>query len=91
MRLGLILSFLPDANGGCNTEEMRCDTHQNHIRAVLQWLILPTNKVLHLGRNIGAKWLDCHQVSAEEIRRMGQWNQSIYDKSYSSKPPNGCY
>ena len=43
---------------------------------------LPANKVLHLGRNIGAKWLDCVEVDAAEVKRMGQWNQSIYEKAY---------
>ena len=45
------------------------------------------NKVLHLGRNIGTKYLDIMEVDAAEVKRMGQWNQSIYEKSYSSKLP----
>jgi len=52
-----------------------------------QRLNLPLNKLCHLGRNIGAKWLDLLEVDAEEIRRMGQWNCNVYDNSYSSKLP----
>jgi Centromere DNA-binding protein complex CBF3 subunit, domain 2 len=84
------IKFLVDANGGDNTKEMTCDTYATHIKTILQKLGLPTNKVLHLGRNIGAKWLDVQEINAEEIRRMGQWNQTIYDKSYSSKLPMGA-
>jgi Centromere DNA-binding protein complex CBF3 subunit, domain 2 len=40
-----------------------------------------------MGRNYGAKALDLMEVASEDIRRMGQWNNSIVDNSYSSKLP----
>jgi Centromere DNA-binding protein complex CBF3 subunit, domain 2 len=81
------IKFLVDINGSDNTKEMCSDTYSDHVRKVLQRLNLPTNKLCHLGRNVGSKWLDLMEVDAEEIRRMGQWNNTVYDNSYSSKLP----
>ena len=83
------IKFLADVNGpSSNTkEEMKSDTYGDKVKQHLETLGLPMNKVLHLGRNIGTKYLDIMEVDAAEVKRMGQWNQSIYDKSYSSKLP----
>ena len=83
------IKFLADVQGpSTNTkEEMRADTYGDKIKTILESLGLPMNKVLHLGRNIGAKYLDLMEVDVNEVKRMGQWNQSIYEKSYSSKLP----
>jgi hypothetical protein len=67
--------------------EMKSDSYSKHIKSVLHRLNLPTNKLLHLGRNAGTKALDLMEVSSEDIRRMGQWNNSVVDNSYSSKLP----
>jgi hypothetical protein len=40
------------------------------VKRNLQRLNLPTNKLCHLGRNVGSKYLDLMEVDAEEIRRM---------------------
>ena len=81
------IKFLVDVNGGDNTQEMSSDTYSAHVKRNLQRLNLPTNKLCHLGRNVGSKYLDLMEVDAEEIRRMGQWNCTVYDNSYSSKLP----
>ena len=81
------IKFLVDVNGGDNTQEMSSDTYSAHVKRNLQRLNLPTNKLCHLGCNVGSKYLDLMEVDAEEIRRMGQWNCTVYDNSYSSKLP----
>ena len=83
------IKFLADVNGvGCNTkDEMKSDTYGDKVRQHLKALSLPMNKVLHLGGNVGTRTLDCMEVDVAEIKRMGQWNQSIYKKAYSSKLP----
>jgi hypothetical protein len=81
------IKFLVDINSSDNTKEMSSDTYSEHVKSVLRRLNLPTNKLCHLGRNVGSKWLDLMEVCAEEIRRMGQWNCTVYDNSYSSKLP----
>lgn len=77
--------FLIDSNATNETVEMASDTHADHIKTVLTPLHLPQNKILHLGRNVGTKALDCDDVDKQEIRRMGQWNQTVHDESHSSK------
>ena len=83
------IKFLADVNGtASNTkDEMKSDTYGEKVKDHLRTLGLPMNKVLHLGRNIGAKTLDLMEVDVNEVKRMGQWNQSIYEKAYSSKLP----
>ena len=66
---------------------MTSDSYGDKVKEHLEKLGLPMNKILHLGRNIGTKCLDVMEVDAAEVKRMGQWNQSIYDKAYSSKLP----
>lgn len=81
------IKFLVDISGTDNTVEMSNDSYSEHIKSVLQRLQLPTNKLLHLGRNLGSKTLELLEVESEEIRRMGQWNPSVFDNSYSCKLP----
>ena len=83
------IKFLADVNGpnSHTKDEMKSDTYGDKVKQHLERLGLPMNKVLHLGRNIGTKYLDIMEVDAAEVKRMGQWNQSIYEKSYSSKLP----
>lgn len=72
-----------------NKKEMLNDGYGKHIKKVLQMLSLSCEAILHLGRKIGSKILDLLEEESEAIRRMGQWNNSIFDNSYSSKLPLG--
>jgi Centromere DNA-binding protein complex CBF3 subunit, domain 2 len=65
------------------------DSYGDHISKILQRLGLPMNKLLHIGRNIGAKILELLEEEDEAIRKMGQWNPSVFDNSYSAKLPIG--
>lgn len=71
------------------TKEMNNDSYGKHIKRVLLKLMIHCPKLLHLGRNLGAKLLELLEEDMEEIRRMGQWNPSMFDRSYSSKIPLG--
>jgi hypothetical protein len=81
--------ILADINGCDRSNEMRNDSYGDHIKSVLSRLKLNCNKVLHLGRNLGAKFLEFLEAEADEIRRMGQWSPSMFDTSYSTKLPMG--
>jgi hypothetical protein len=81
------IKFLVDINTLDNQKELKSNTYGKHVKSIVQCLRLPTNKILHLGRNVGTKMLDFDEVHEGEIHRMGQWNQSVYDESYSSKLP----
>lgn len=56
---------------------------------VLVKLQLSSEKILHLGRKLGPKILELLNETSEDIRRMGNWNPSIFDKCYSTKLPQG--
>jgi Centromere DNA-binding protein complex CBF3 subunit, domain 2 len=83
------IKILADINGCDRSNEMRNDSYGDHIKSVLSRLKLNCNKVLHLGRNLGAKFLEFLEAEADEIRRMGQWSPSMFDTSYSTKLPMG--
>jgi Centromere DNA-binding protein complex CBF3 subunit, domain 2 len=70
------------------TKPMQNDSYAKHIIwLVLKRLKMAICKLLHLGRNVGAKLLELMEEEDEAIRRMGQWNPSIFDNSYSVKLP----
>ena len=79
--------FLVDASCTDTEKELTNDGYGDALREILVTLRLPTTKILHLGRNAGTKQMDCDKVDEGEVQKMGQWNQSIYDQSYSSKLP----
>ncbi|CAB9515272.1 short chain dehydrogenase [Seminavis robusta] len=54
---------------------------------MLKDLNLSCAKILHLGRNLGAKYLEMGMTDAELIRQMGQWANGVFDNSYSTKLP----
>ena len=83
------IKLLIDINGSNTTKEMKNDSYARHIRRILKMLQIICDKLLHLGRNLGSKILDMLEEEMEEIRRMGQWNPSVFDNSYSSKIPLG--
>jgi Centromere DNA-binding protein complex CBF3 subunit, domain 2 len=83
------IKLLSDVYSDDHSKEMTNDSYAKHVRKVLARLGLPSNKLLHLGRNIGARILDLLNEEDEAIRKMGQWNPSMYDTSYSSKLPMG--
>jgi len=83
------VKLLADIHAPDKTKEMGSDSYGHHISSILHHLGLPVNKLLHLGSNVGARILDLLEEEDEAIRKMGQWNPSVYDTSYSSKLPMG--
>ena len=75
--------------GERNTKEMVKDTYGDAISKVLKRLGLPDNKRCHLGKVTGSKLLEFLEEDDESIRKMGQWNPSVFDNSYSAKLPMG--
>ena len=75
--------------GDRNTKEMVKDSYGDTISKVLKKLGLPACKLLHFGRQQGSKMLAFLEETDEAIRKMGQWNPSVFDNSYSAKLPMG--
>ena len=83
------IKFLIDLNSNDTTKEMSNDSYGKHMKKVLKKLCIVCNKLLHLGRHVGARLLELLEEESEEIRRMGQWNPSMQDNHYSAKLPMG--
>jgi hypothetical protein len=73
--------------GGCYDKMMKNDSYGKAIKQVLSALGINAYHIVHLGRNLGAKLLEMLDEESEEIRKMGNWNPSIQDTSYSTKLP----
>ena len=84
------IKLLVDVFGrGSKSESMRNDSYGKILKKILLRLSLSCDKLLHLGRGLGAKLLELLNEEIEEIRRMGWWNMGVYDNSYSGKIPLG--
>ena len=83
------IKFLIDLQANDFTKEMNNDSYSKHMKTVLKKLKIVCNKLLHLGRHVGARLLELLEEESEEIRRMGQWNPSMQDNHYSAKLPMG--
>jgi hypothetical protein len=73
--------------GGDYDKSMKNDSYGKAIKQVLLTLGILAYHIVHLGRNLGAKLLEMLEEESEEIRKMGNWNPSIQDASYSTKLP----
>lgn len=83
------VKVLVDVQAPDYKKELSKDTYGKHIGTILSRLKISCSKLCHLGRNLGARILEMLEEESEEIRRMGQWNPSIFDNSYSAKLPLG--
>jgi hypothetical protein len=81
------IKLLVDSNGFQETEIMSSHCFAKKLGEVLCKLQLSGEKILHLGRKLGPKILELLNENSEDIRRMGNWNPSIFDKCYSTKVP----
>ncbi|KAG7371290.1 centromere DNA-binding like protein [Nitzschia inconspicua] len=72
----------------CDHTSVMCnDSYKDKMKAVMSKLKLPMGKLLHLDRNVGPEILKFLQAESEDIQKMGNWNPSIHDSSYSTKLP----
>ena len=83
------VKVLVDVQSNDFKKEMSKDTYSRHILSILRRLKISCRKLCHLGRNLGARILEMLEEESEAIRRMGQWNPSIFDNSYSARLPLG--
>ena len=73
---------------GCDyTVPMKTNTYARAMKSILSELVVVVTHYAHLGRQLGAKILEMLEIESEEIRRLGNWNPSIQDSSYSTKLP----
>jgi hypothetical protein len=66
---------------------MGSDTYANAIKRLCNDLMIASNHWLHLGRQLGAKILEFLEELNKEIRKLGNWDPSIQETSYSTKLP----
>ena len=69
------------------TKPMKTNTYARAMKSVLDELGIVVTHFAHLGRQLGAKILEMLEIESEEIRRLGNWNPSQQDSSYSTKLP----
>lgn len=69
------------------TVPMTTNTYARAVKSVLEELAVVVTHFAHLGRQLGAKILEMLEIESEEIRRLGNWNPSMQDSSYSTKLP----
>ena len=69
------------------TKPMTTNTYAKAMAQVLKSLGIIKTHLSHIGRVLGTKILEMLEVESEEIRRLGNWNPSIQDNSYSTKLP----
>jgi hypothetical protein len=66
---------------------MSNDTYAKAIKKVCANLIIPSKHWLHLGRQLGATFLEFLEELCEEIRNLGNWDLKIQESSYSTELP----
>ena len=81
------IKLLVDVHSKDNCSTLKKDSYSKKIRSILQELGLSYNKLVHLGRKLGAHMLDFLEELKEEKQLMGQWNPDVIDNHYSSKIP----
>ena len=81
------IKLLIDIQGTQNTKEMKNRSFSEAIKMVLLCLGIAALKLVHLGRNLGAKLLEMLEVESRAIQTMGNWNPSMQDACYSTKLP----
>jgi hypothetical protein len=81
------IKLLIDIQGTQNTKEMKNRSFSEAIKLVLLFLGIAALKLVHLGRNLGAKLLEMLEVESRAIQTMGNWNPSMQDACYSTKLP----
>jgi hypothetical protein len=70
-----------------HSKPMANNTYADAIKATLKSLNIPSNHWVHLGRTLGPKILELLEEESDDIRRLGNWNPSIQESSYSIKLP----
>jgi hypothetical protein len=67
--------------------EMSDNSYSTAMKSVLEKLKIPSSHWLHIGRVLGPKFLEQLELEADEIRRLGNWAQTVQELCYSGKIP----
>jgi hypothetical protein len=81
------IKLLVDLNGGEFKTSMNNRSYADAIKDILVFLGIAATKLLHLGRNLGAKLLEMLEEENSAIQTMGNWNPSMQSSCYSTKLP----
>ena len=81
------IKLLVDVHGKDFCSTLKKDSYSKKLHSILQELGLSYNKLVRLGRKLGAHMLDFVEEMKEEKQLMGQWNPDVIDNHYSSKIP----
>ena len=81
------IKLLVDIHTKDNTTVLKKDSYSKKLREILKELGLSYNKLVHLGRKLGAHMLDFLEEFKEDKQLMGQWSPDVVDNHYSSKLP----
>jgi hypothetical protein len=69
--------------------KMNKERRKMRWKMMMKEMMMSWFKKCHLGRVQGSKTLEFLEENDEAIRKMGLWNPSVFDNSYSSKLPMG--
>jgi hypothetical protein len=83
------IKVLVNCHGGDPRKQMGGDAYTKQLKEMLKDLGIVCKKYKHLGRHLGARFLELLEAEMEEIRALGNWNPSIQEKHYSGKMPMG--
>jgi hypothetical protein len=82
------IKLLVDVTSGDTTAMLKNGSYARKLKEILTHLGLPVSILVHLGRKIGPKVLDCLEEESQDIERLGNWNHGIMmNTTYSSKLP----
>lgn len=81
------IKLIVDVSSPDKTKGMKNDSYAQKLKSVLSRLNLPVSILVHLGRKLAPKLLDCFEEESKDIERLGNWNPSLMDSTYSSKLP----
>ena len=81
------IKLLVDLQGFDNTKSLKNRSYAEAVKMVLDFLGIPASKLVHLGRNLGAKLLEMLEEEIRLIESLGNWNPSMQGSCYSTKLP----
>jgi hypothetical protein len=81
------IKLLVDLQGFDNKKSLKNQLYAKAVKTVLDYLGIPASKLVHLGRNLGAKLLEMLEEEIQLIETLGNWNPSMQGSCYLTKLP----
>jgi hypothetical protein len=79
------IKFFVDLQGFDHTKSLKNRLYAKAIKMALDYLGIPASKLVHLGRNLGAKMLEMLEEEIRLIESLGNCNPSMQGSCYSTK------